>query len=246
LTLETMATRSSNSTHASSPSSSSVEQASVRTAAKIQLHDPSTPRKISITQIPIQPRPTLPPPQIVQTAATPHRNLAPSSVPLSATPSQSPYIPPSPPLPPRSPCGSSFVEALPASYPSRSPAVSPLPSPGAPNPFDYKPLPLANPQTSPNRDQSSQQPARPKTRARASTLGSGLKPSFASETIKVETPEEKRARVEAEFDKLLVSSNFTRLARQFLAERSLFLHTRTRWNYLTDRFVPRCKVSLSR
>lgn len=210
LTLETMATRSSGSTHASQPSTSSAEQASVQTASKVQVIDHSTPRKISVTQVPLTARSTPSQPQIVQTAPTPQRQLAP--VPVSLPPLPSPdsiaRAPPTPPLPPRSPCGSSFVEALPASYPSRSPTISPLPSPGAPQtPYEYKPLPLANPIPSPNPNESQPYVSRPKTRARASTLGSGLKPSFASESVKVETPEEKRSRVEAEFDKLLVSSS---------------------------------------
>ncbi|GAA5896035.1 uncharacterized protein JCM6883_001693 [Sporobolomyces salmoneus] len=202
LTLETMATRSSDSTYTSQPSTSSAELASVQTAAKVQVTEHSTPRKISVTQIPLSTstRSNPPQPQIVQTVPTPQRPFASTSIPFPS--SRGPLVaqePPSPPLPPRSPCGSSFVEALPASYPSRPPTTSPLPSPGAPQlPFDYKPLPLTNPLPSPNPNET-----RPKTRARASTLGSGLKPSFASEAVKVESPEEKRARVEAEFDKLL-------------------------------------------
>ncbi|GAA5948889.1 hypothetical protein JCM3765_003942 [Sporobolomyces pararoseus] len=206
LTLETMATRSSNSTHASQPSTNSAEQASVQTASKVQVIDQSTPRKISVTQVPLTARSTPSQPQIVHTAPTPQRRLAPASVSLPPLPPPSSIVraPPTPPLPPRSPCGSSFVEALPASYPSRSPTSSPLPSTGAPQaPYEYKPLPLANPVPSPNPNESQPYVSRPKTRARASTLGSGLKPSFASESVKVETPEEKRLRVEAEFDKLL-------------------------------------------
>ncbi|GAA6015639.1 hypothetical protein JCM11491_007180 [Sporobolomyces phaffii] len=206
LTLETMATRSSNSTHASGPSTSSAEQASVRTASRVQLDgfDLSTPTKVHVTQVPLNSRSTTRAPQIVETAATPSRRLDQKQMPALPPHPVVEQHPPSPPLPPRSPCGSSFVEALPASYPSRSPGGSPLPSPSASNQYDYKPLPLANPPPSPDPSGSRQVSAsRPKPRARASTLGSGLKPSFASEAIKPETAEEKRARVEADFDKLL-------------------------------------------
>ena len=214
LTLETMATRSSNSTHANTNSAESSEEASLRTASKIQVQEQATPRKISVSQIATPPirTATVPfPPQIVQTAPTPRRQVAPSSIPLHAgerytRPSPIEQLPPSPPLPPRSPCGSSFVEALPASYPSRSPTTSPLPSPNAQIQTDYKPLPLVNPSRSPSPNLYDPQPAsRPQPRARASTLGSGIKPSFASEQIRVESAEEKRKRVEGEFERLLVS-----------------------------------------
>jgi len=213
LTLETMATRSSNSTHANTNLSESSDEVSLRQASKVQLHEQATPRKISVSQIATSARAaTIPfPPQIVQTAPTPRRQVVPSSIPLHpverySRPSPVEQLPPSPPLPPRSPCGSSFVEALPASYPSRSPNTSPLPSPIPQIPSEYRPLPLVNPSRSPSPNLcESQTASRPKPRARASTLGSGIKPSFASEHIRVESAEEKRKRVEGEFERLLVS-----------------------------------------
>ncbi|GAA6059961.1 hypothetical protein JCM10212_001310 [Sporobolomyces blumeae] len=212
LSLETIATRSSGSTHASSSNPSSADAASVRMASKVDVPDQVTPRKVPVPQATTS---MSLPPQIVQTAPTPRRIVPPTSI-VSNEPVRSVRLnaserpaPPSPSwsIPPQSPCGSSFVEALPASYPSCSPTISPLPSPEL-HTTEYNPLPLDNvlhlPISSPCLPQEQRAPSeRPKTRARASTLGSGLKPSFAAERVKVETAEEKRQRVELEFERLL-------------------------------------------
>ncbi|GAA5929946.1 uncharacterized protein JCM15063_004674 [Sporobolomyces koalae] len=200
LTLETMATRSSGSTHTTESASNSASGPSLRIASTVEPRDSATARTVPANEMLYTARPAVP--QILQVGPTPRRQAVPTPITAPAVLSPSGVPAPSPPLPPRSPCGSSFVEALPASYPSRSPTTSPLPGLLANASSTYMPLPLDNPLPSPKPNQA-QQAARPRPRARASTLGSGLKPSFASESLKVETADEKRARVEEAFDKLL-------------------------------------------
>ncbi|GAA5914749.1 hypothetical protein JCM5296_003855 [Sporobolomyces johnsonii] len=226
LTVETMATRSSDSTHASSIATNSAEGAALNLASRVELHAEATPKKVLATQAatPALSRGGLrAPPQIVETAPTPRRDeirggssraARPVSMPVFQ-PNGHPYGPRSPQEnhygpapaqapPPRHPYASSFVEALPASYPSHSADSSPLPSPTSPSEMMYKPLPLDNPPPSPiPKDSAALAPTRPKTRARASTLGAGLRPPFGGEQTREESPEEKRRRVEDDFERLL-------------------------------------------
>ncbi|GAA5889587.1 hypothetical protein JCM6882_007077 [Rhodosporidiobolus microsporus] len=229
LTNLTMATRSSDSTHASSLVTNSAENAYVGVAARVEA---ATPRKSPASQFVAGPSGAAglrAPPQIVETAPTPQRRqqqqreMAPpsSSRPVSMPP-VSYGVPaadsssrhhevqrPSAPTPGQRPQGprpqTSFYEHLP---PSRSPEPRPLPHAGAfPSPTletsRYKPLPLDN---TPYIRQGEPAPAAaPKTRGRprASSLGAGLKTPYKDEEEKVETPEERNRRVEAEFEKLL-------------------------------------------
>ncbi|BGP49355.1 hypothetical protein JCM10450v2_005243 [Rhodotorula kratochvilovae] len=209
LTVETMATRSSGSTHASSLVTNSAEGAYVGVASVVHVAQDATPRKAA-------PSPRAP--QIVETAATPARaGLPRSSRPLSAAyitahPSFQPTAPSSaareqqapprpdgpvpfdrPLLPQRS--TSSFVEALPASYPRGVPGMEQY----RPLPLDATPLLRGGDEAKPQPQQQSQMR---RTRPRASSLGAGLKAPFAQGS-RPESAEEKGARVEREFEQLL-------------------------------------------
>ncbi|GAA6028804.1 hypothetical protein JCM8097_007404 [Rhodosporidiobolus ruineniae] len=213
-TVETMATRSSESTHASSLVTNSAEDAVVGVAARIPVaNSEATPRKPAMRAAA---------PQIVETAPTPARR--PQAGPLPARPvsipsfdsrpspsSSSPFIrPPAlepaqrpPPLRPQS----SFYEDL---RPSRSPEPIPHPfqQPSAlPSPTletnRYKPLPLDNTPFIRQGESASAPPPKTRGRPRASSLGAGLKQPFREEEVRVETLEEKKRRVEVEFEKLL-------------------------------------------
>ncbi|GAA6010045.1 hypothetical protein JCM10207_007534 [Rhodosporidiobolus poonsookiae] len=209
----TMATRSSDSTHASSLVTNSAEGAHIGVAARVDVGTEDTPRKATGLREPVGLRA----PQIVETAPTPQRRQrehAPTPPTRTASPSPiaaahaqpthalhgprpQPYSRPA--ISPQT----SFFEALPPSFPSRSLEPRPLPQQTAlPSPTletnRYKPLPLDNPH-----DQPAQAPA-PKVRGRprASSLGAELKAAFADEA-KPESAEQKKARIEVEFEQLL-------------------------------------------
>ncbi|GAA6052966.1 hypothetical protein JCM3770_001152 [Rhodotorula araucariae] len=208
LTVETMATRSSGSTHASSLVTNSAENAQVVIASIMHVAQDATPRKAA---------PPLCAPQIVETAATPSRTGLPRSErPLSASYITShPSFQPAPPpqavreQQPRRPDGpvafdrpllaqrstSSFVEALPASYPRGAPVME-----------QYLPLPLdATPSLSgaePARAEARGQVQPRRARPRASSLGAGLKAPFVQEN-RSESAEDKATRVERDFEELL-------------------------------------------
>ncbi|GAA5827370.1 hypothetical protein JCM11251_003784 [Rhodosporidiobolus azoricus] len=204
----TMATRSSDSTHASSLVTNSAEDAFVGIASRVEV---ATPRKQPAREEQAGLRA---PPQIVETAATPQRRQ-PSPQPISMPPASSANpVPtrPSNPTPYQRSRGprpqTSFYEHLP---PSRAPEprLSPSVYEGVPpsptlETNRYKPLPLENTpyirQAPPG--QSQKRGARP----RASSLGAGLKVPFKEEGLeqeKVKTVEEKNRRVETDFEKLL-------------------------------------------
>ncbi|GAA5952099.1 hypothetical protein JCM21900_006250 [Sporobolomyces salmonicolor] len=226
LTVETMATRSSDSTHASSIATNSAEGATLNVASRVEMQAEASPKKVLASHAgtsALSGRGLRAPPQIVETAPTPRREGVQGGSPRAARPVSvpvfqaigHPYRPRSAQEnrcgpaaaqapPPRHPYASSFVEALPASYPSHSTDSSPLPSPTSPSEIMYKPLPLDNPPPSPiMKDLAAPAPTRPKTRARASTLGAELRPSFVGEQTREDSPEEKRRRVEEDFERLL-------------------------------------------
>lgn len=219
LTDLTMATRSSGSTYASSLVTNSAENAYVGVASVVQVQQDTTPRKAAPSRAP----------QIVETAATPARSALPrSNRPLSAAyiashPSFQPAPPtlqreqhpgrPDGPVPFERPLlaqrsTSSFVEALPASYPR-----------GAQAPSQYEPLPLdgspriGSPEAAALSPQPQQQPRARRNRPRASSLGAALKaPSI--EQVKTESAEDKAQRVERDFERLLVRSLSSSLTRR--------------------------------
>ncbi|GAA5922817.1 hypothetical protein JCM3775_006146 [Rhodotorula graminis] len=205
----TMATRSSDSTHASSLVTNSAEGAYVGVASVVRVVQDPSPRKA----------PSPRPPQIVETAATPARS---AGMPRSARPLSPAYITSHPsfqsaataterdqyPVRPDGPVPferpllaqrstSSFVEALPASYPRG--ALSPSSS-------QYQPLPLdASPRLGSLEDEkapsATRQQAR-RTRPRASSLGAGLKAPYVEHKMQ-ESAEDKASRVERDFERLL-------------------------------------------
>lgn len=210
LTDLTMATRSSDSTHASSLVTNSAEDAYVGVASVVRIAQNLSPRKAPAPR----------PPQIVETAATPARSagLPRSSRPLSpayitshpsfqsaapvVAPEQHPARPEGPVPFERPLLGqrstSSFVEALPASYPRGAPS---------PTSSQYQPLPLdASPRLGGLEEETPQPathaPAR-RTRPRASSLGAGLKAPYVEQKVH-ESVEEKAQRLERDFEHLLV------------------------------------------
>ncbi|BGP17556.1 hypothetical protein JCM10213_004097 [Rhodosporidiobolus nylandii] len=233
LTVETMATRSSNSTHASSLAANSAENAYVGVASRMNVGSGASPRKVSAPQAVGTPNRrervgVQGAPQIVETAPTPARKQregapAPAPRPISvpgfasnpsSQPSQIPYSRPAPdnpyhqrapPLRPQT----SFIEHLPPSSPTRySPEPRPLQQEGAlPSPTlrsnRFSPLPLEHSPMLQQGEQAPAQPVKTRGRPRASSLGAGLKPQFREEAVQPETPEQKRARVELEFENLL-------------------------------------------
>ncbi|GAA5839333.1 hypothetical protein JCM9279_005909 [Rhodotorula babjevae] len=209
LTDLTMATRSSDSTHASSLVTNSAEGAYIGVASVVHVAQDASPRKAAPTG----------PPQIVETAATPARSagLPRSSRPLSPSfitshPSFQSSAPgvdreqhpvrPDGPVPFERPLlgqrsTSSFVEALPASYPRGAPS---------PTSSQYQPLPLdASPRLGSLEEDEPSSATRAqarRARPRASSLGAGLKAPYAEHKMQ-ETVEDKAQRVERDFERLL-------------------------------------------
>ncbi|GAA5908120.1 hypothetical protein JCM8208_003695 [Rhodotorula glutinis] len=204
----TMATRSSDSTHASSLVTNSAEGAYVGVASVVHIVQDSSPRKA----------PSARPPQIVETAATPARS---AGLPRSSRPLSPAYITSHPsfqsaglvvereqhrvrpdgPVPFERPLlaqrsTSSFVEALPASYPRGAP--SPSSSQSEPLPLDASPRLGSHEETAPS---ATRQQAR-RTRPRASSLGAGLKAPYVEHKVH-ESVEDKAQRVERDFERLL-------------------------------------------
>lgn len=218
VSVETMATRSSNSTHASSLVSSSAEGAYIGRATKVEVG----PRPMNYAQsrfLPTNttntsnetPRKTIPTatraphPMIIETAPTPQRRSdregAPSPpLPLPSPANQvsqnppprprpqhqrQPSIPqPAPVAPQRT--ASTFTEALPSSF-SHAQTNSPA----------FAPLPLENPPPTPIAKDGFR-------RARASSMGGGLKVPAIGGSRPTETMEEKEKRVDEAFGRLLV------------------------------------------
>ncbi|GAA5980792.1 hypothetical protein JCM11641_002653 [Rhodosporidiobolus odoratus] len=227
LTVDTMATRSSDSTHASSLATNSAEGAYVGVAARIPVSAVPTTRQ-QMTQpragTPTRSGPAgLRAPRIVETAPTPLRNLReeapapfsqlaarpvfgasaqprPAHTDHANPPASIPFHLPSPPI------QTSFFEHLP---PSRSPEPRPLLQEGAlPSPTlqtsRYSPLPLDHSPVLQQPEAPQTQQTKSRGRPRASSLGAGLKAAFdEGGSPRVETAEEKRARVQVDFEKLL-------------------------------------------
>lgn len=201
----TMATRSSESTHASSLITNSAEEAYVGVASVVTLQrgelSRSRPLRDHSRATPARPT-ALDAPQIIRTAPTPARPSQPlrdpsnSGLPYLHSPTREQPLRPEGPIPfdrpllPNRPT-SSFIEALPASFGRASP-----------NSADalYNRLPLESQLSTPQMPPS----GRARTRPRSSSLGAGLKQSF--ETRQAETADEKRVRIDREFEDLLVRS----------------------------------------
>ncbi|GAA5999718.1 uncharacterized protein JCM10292_003716 [Rhodotorula paludigena] len=198
-TVETMATRSSDSTHASSLVTNSAEGAVVGVAAKVSLSRAAPPVLQETSPRASAPRA----PRTIETAPTPARKSRPeppsrhtSTDPALPTHRQTSHYgrdqhPPrfAGPVPFERPhlssrTTSSFVEALPASYPSRSPDTD-----------QYKPPPL---EATPKIPQGT---SRPRARPRSSSLGAALR--TRPDNVQPESFAEKEARVEREFEQLL-------------------------------------------
>ncbi|BGP33256.1 hypothetical protein JCM10296v2_005050 [Rhodotorula toruloides] len=198
----TMATRSSESTHASSLVTNSAVNAYVGVASVVTLERGERPHAPALRSD-LQATPTrnkaLDAPQIIRTAPTPARPPQPSREPSSpglpylASPTrEQPPRPEGPvpldrPLLPQRPT-SSFIEALPASYGRASPDSIE---------GQYRRLPLESQPPTPRMPAT----GRARTRPRSSSLGAGLKQSF--EARLAETADEKRLRIERDFEDLL-------------------------------------------
>ncbi|BGP25721.1 GTPase binding protein Rid1 [Rhodotorula toruloides] len=200
----TMATRSSESTHTSSLVTNSAENAYVGVASVVTLQRGQQSRAPPATEIDLQATPTrnrvFEAPRIIRTAPTParhppHSSREPSSPGLPYLSSPTRGHPPRPegPVPFDRPLlaqrpTSSFIEALPDSY-GRTNSDS--------TEAQYRPLPLESQPLTPQMPPT----GRARMRPRSSSLGAGLKHSF--EQHQVETADQKRMRIEREFEDLL-------------------------------------------
>lgn len=217
ITVGTMATRSSDSTHAPSLVSTVARSPNLGESQRMEARKEEATRFGTFNRsTPNLPRPEPPRPPHPQSAVLP----SPGAVyPGGAAPRGDPPRA-SPPIRSDSaaPCASrpavqhrpasSFIEAL----PSRPSAPSPASSSSSPSHAwfpeeSYAPLPLDRPDSgSDARHIQGGQPGPPKSRPRSSSMGEGLRPATLQQAEPVETGPDRTKRIEAEFARLLVSS----------------------------------------